>query len=112
MSFFKKAEKTNAFLKMGMMGFQGSGKTYTGTQVAIGLVKLMRASGLNGTKPIAFIDTEKGSDWVIPHVEGAGLELVTAKTRAFSDLVQATADAEKNASVLIVDSVTHFWTEL
>ena len=45
MSFFKKAEKTNAFLKMGMMGFQGSGKTYTGTQVAIGLVKLMRQSG-------------------------------------------------------------------
>ncbi len=112
MSFFKEEEATNAFLKMGMMGFQGSGKTYTAAQVAIGIVKMQQAAGLNGTKPIAFIDTEKGSDWIRPIVMKAGLRFATSKTRAFADLLQAVPDAEKNASVLIVDSVTHFWTEL
>jgi hypothetical protein len=44
--------------------------------------------------------------------ERAGVELFTAKTRAFTDLVAAIPEAEANGSVLIVDSLTHFWVEL
>jgi hypothetical protein len=113
MTLFTKASSTSAFLKMAFMGFQGSGKTYTATSTAIGIVKLMRDLRLpQGSKPIAFGDTEKGSDWILPRVQKAGLELVTAKTRAFSDLLALVNEAEASASVLLIDSLTHFWTEL
>src|SRR5262249_17947232 len=109
----KKAEMTSAFLKMGLMGFAGSGKTYTATETAIGLVLLMRERGIEqGNKPLFFLDTETGSDWVAPRIQDAGIKLFTAKTRAFTDLLGAVREAEANSSLLLVDSVTHFWTEL
>lgn len=110
---FRPAEITTAKLKMALMGFQGSGKTYTAASTAIGLVQLMKDMNLpEGKLPIAFADTEKGSDWILPRVRKAGLEMVTAKTRAFSDLIGLINEAEGNASFLLVDSLTHFWTEL
>jgi AAA domain len=113
MGLFKPAEISTAKLKMALMGFQGSGKTYTATGVAIGLVQMMQKLGLpEGSKPIAFGDTEKGSRWVMPQVQKAGLQMVVAKTRAFSDLLTLVDEAEASASVLLVDSLTHFWTEL
>jgi AAA domain len=107
MALFTKAEVTSSYLKMGIMGFAGSGKTYTATSIAIGLNKLAKS-----TKPIFFLDTETGSDWIKPRIEAAGIELFTAKTRAFKDLLDAIPEAEANASLLLVDSLTHFWVEL
>lgn len=107
MSLFTKAEVTSSFLKMGMMGFAGSGKTFTATSVAIGIHALAASK-----KPIFFLDTETGSDWVKPRIEAAGIELFTAKTRAFRDLLEAVPEAEASSSLLLVDSLTHFWVEL
>jgi hypothetical protein len=113
MALFKKAEMTSAFLKMGIMGFAGSGKTYTGTLVSTGLVQYMRERNIPyANKPVYFLDTETGSDWVQPVFAEAGIELFTAKTRAFRDLMSAVAEAEQNGSLLMVDSITHFWTEI
>lgn len=110
---FKRAEVTSAYLKMGLMGFAGSGKTYTATMTAIGLVQHMRKIGIEyAERPIYFLDTETGSDWVKPMVEKAGIELFTAKTRAFSDLRASVPEAERGASLLLVDSISHFWKEL
>lgn len=112
-NLFKKAESTSAYLKMGVLGFAGSGKTYTTAQTAIGLVQYMRENKLEaGAKPIFFLDTETGSDWVKPMIERSEIDLFTAKTRAFSDLMLAVNEAEKSASILIVDSISHFWKEL
>jgi hypothetical protein len=113
MSLFTKAEVTSAYLKAGFMGFAGSGKTFTATVTAIGLVELMRQNkSAQARKPIFFLDTEGGSDWVKPKIEAAGIELFTAKTRAFRDLLEAVPEAEASASLLLVDSLTHFWVEL
>lgn len=110
---FTKATNTSAYLKMGLLGFQGSGKTRTATNTAIGLIQHLRERGLPyATKPAKFIDTETGSDWVIPLFAAAGIPLDTWKTRAFSDLVEAVKLSEQDGSLLLVDSVTHFWTEL
>lgn len=108
---FKKSTSTTAFLKMGIMGFAGSGKTHTAALVAIGMHKLLTLQKQDA-KPVFFLDTETGADWVAPMFDAAGIELQTAKTRAFKDLMAATAEAEKNGSILIVDSITHFWVEL
>ena len=112
-SLFSKPENTQAFLKAGLMGFAGDGKTYTATRIAIGLVELMRQRELPlGDKPAMFIDTETGSDWVKPWFDEAEIELLTVKTRAFRDLLGAITEAEQNGSVLIIDSITHFWRDL
>lgn len=113
MGLFMKAESTSAFLKMGIMGFAGAGKTFTATNTAIGLVEHMQAAGVEyANKPVFFLDTETGSDWVKPQFEVAGIPLFTAKTRAFKDLQAAVREAEKDASLLLVDSISHFWKEL
>lgn len=113
MSLFQPATNTQAKLKAGIMGFAGDGKTYTAATLAIGLVELMRERNLpDGDKPVLFIDTETGSDWVKPRFDAAGIELHTAKTRSFADLLTANREAEKSGSVLIIDSITHFWREL
>jgi hypothetical protein len=111
-TLFKPAEITTANLKMALMGFQGSGKTYTATEVAIGLVLLMKKLKLPaGDRPIFFADTERSSRWVLPQIKKAGLKMSTTHTRAFADLVAIINEAEANGSVLIIDSLTHYWQE-
>jgi hypothetical protein len=113
MALFTPATNTQAFLKAGLMGFAGSGKTYTATKLAIGLVQLMKDLKMPlGEKPALFLDTETGSDWVAPQFVEAGIPLHAAKTRAFVDLKEALREAEQDASVLLIDSITHFWRDL
>jgi len=110
-SLFKPAEITSAYLKQGIFGFAGSGKTKTATIIAIGLIQEMRKRGIED-KPVFFLDTETGSDWVKPDFDRAGIDLYVAKTRAFADLLLAVPEAEAHGSLLLVDSVSHFWKEL
>lgn len=113
MSIFQTASPTSAFLKMGIMGKQGAGKTKTAAMTVIGLIKHLKECGISyASKPVAFFDTETGSDWLIPDFEAAGIPLVVAKKRAFVDLLEAVRWAEQNASALIIDSITHPWREL
>ena len=107
MELFKKAKPEMCFLKCGIYGEAGSGKTHTSTKVAIGLHKHIKAE-----KCVFFLDTETGSDFVLPMFNKEKIDLKVAKTRAFADLLIATDEAEKNASILIIDSITHFWNEL
>jgi len=107
MSIFKEAQNEMAYLKAGFYGEAGSGKSFTSSQVAIGLVKYIKAK-----KPVMYFDTETGSDFLIRQFKEAGIDLHTAKTRAFSDLLLAVDEAEKTASVMIIDSITHVWNEL
>lgn len=113
MSLFQRATNTQAYLKAGIMGFAGDGKTYTASEIAIGLVELMRQRELPaGNNPVMFLDTETGSDWVKPRFDAAHIELFTAKTRAFVDLLTAVREAESSGSVLLIDSISHFWRNL
>lgn len=107
MSLLKKAVNEQAFLKAGFLGFAGSGKTTTASLLGIGIAKRL-ADG----RPVAFFDTETGSDFLIPKFQADGVELFTVKSCAFKDLLDAGREAESACSVLIVDSITHIWNEL
>jgi hypothetical protein len=99
--------------KGGIPGFKGSGKTKTATKTAIGLVQHMKELNIPAAdKPVYFLDTETGFEWVLPSLAAAGIPVRTKKTRAFSDLVASVPIAEQFASVLLIDSAIHFWNEL
>ena len=114
MTLFKEMENSQAFLKAGIMGFTGSGKTHTASQIAIGLHKTLKARKLRGGDvPVNFLDTETGSDWVKESLfKKMGVPLFAAKTRSFADLVPAIRETEKERGILLIDSITHFWREL
>lgn len=112
-SVFQPATNKSAYLKMGIMGKQGSGKTKTAGKVAIGLVQHLQKLGISyAHKPVAFFDTETGSDYLIPDFEAAGIPLVVAKTKTLADLVKAMDEAETTCSALIIDSITHPYREM
>ena len=106
MSPYKDAKIEAAFLKMGIYGGNGSGKTFTASLIAIGLHKFIESK-----KPIYFTDSETGSDYVIPLFNKAKINLKVSKTRAFTDLLLDISNAEEG-SIVIIDSVTHFWDDL
>jgi hypothetical protein len=107
MGLLQKATNQTAFLKAGVHGFQGSGKTFTAKELAVGISKR-----IGNNKPVAMLDTETGSDFLIPTFNQEGIELLVLKSRAFKDLLTVIDEAEKECSVLIVDSITHVWQDL
>lgn len=107
MSLFKEAENTTAFAKVGILGFAGSGKTRTATEIAIGLHK-----AIGSKKPVGFVDTETGSDFVLPIFRKHGISLRVDKTRAFKDLAADMKEGPSLFDIMIIDSVSHFWTDI
>ncbi len=107
MSLFKDAENTMAYAKIGLLGFAGSGKTRTATEIAVGLHKAIQSK-----KPVGFLDTETGSDFMIPIFRQHGIKLMVSKTRAFKDLAAALKESAKLFDILIIDSVTHYWVDI
>lgn len=107
MGLLKKAMKEQAYLKAGVFGFGGSGKSYTAMMLAIALVKEFKIN-----KPIAAIETEDGTDFTLKYAEAEGVELVRIKTRSFSEMLEAAKEAEASCSVLLVDSISHIWRGL
>ena len=103
----KLAVNDQAFLKAGLLGFAKAGKSYTASLIAIGLHRYIKSK-----KPVAFLDTETGSAYVLPMFKEAGIELLTAKSRAFVDLLDIGRKAASQCDILIIDSITHFWVEL
>lgn len=102
------------FVKAGFLGFQGGGKTFTSTIVlGVGLYELGRVRGQAwANKPMLFIDTENGSDWVKPILAERGIQLRVVKSRSFATLLDAVPMAEDFGGMLQVDSVTHFWRDM
>jgi hypothetical protein len=97
------------YLKAGFLGFPKSGKTFTAVELALGVRKQFGLAG-----PIAFFDTESGSEYVADKIlKATGLAPVGVRSRSFSDLVATARECmTASVSVLIVDSITHPWREL
>lgn len=108
MSMLKKAQNKMAFAKVGLYGDAGSGKTFTAAKMAIGLHQFAKLE-----KPVAMFDTEPAASFIMPYFEKAGIDfLVFDESRSFSDLMAFMDEAEKECSIIIVDSITHVWKDL
>jgi ribosomal protein L40E len=99
--------KETAFLKMSIYGFAGSGKTRTAAEIAAGMHQYIKSE-----KPVVMIDTETGSDFIAPIFQGKGIKFMGVKSRSFADLISVVENLSNSSDVLIVDSLTHIWTEL
>lgn len=104
----KEATVEQAAAKVGIFGPQGSGKTTTSALIAIGLSKTY-----HGGAPVAFMDTENGSDYLVPIFQAEGVKLLNFKSRAFKDMCAGIKESEEaKACAYLVDSYTHPWQEL
>lgn len=101
------ATNRSAYVKAGFLGFGGSGKTTTAALLAIGL-----ALKYGKHKAVAMLDTETGSDFLIPLFAEHGIAFYPVKSRSFKDLLTVFREGSEMADVILVDSVTHVWRQL
>lgn len=97
------------YVKASFQGPQGSGKSRTAVELACTTHRVFRSK-----KPIAFFDTEGGSDYLRSLIEErTGFKPLRVKTRAFSQLLEVARECRQGAAdILIVDSITHVWREI
>lgn len=96
---FKRATRSQAKLRLGLIGPAGSGKTYTALRIA---------AGLGGR--IAVVDTERGSASLYMGERGVEfdvIELDSYEVENFVDAINAAADG--GYSTIIIDSLSHAW---
>ncbi len=95
----------NHFIKASFGGFQGAGKTRTATEFVIGAYKDLKCS-----KPVLILDNEKGSRFLIPIFEKAGIKAIVKDTRSLSDVKQAFGFLDsKEIDFLFIDSLTKIY---
>jgi hypothetical protein len=103
----KPASNRMSYAKVGLYGTAGSGKTYTASLIAAGLHAYAKCQ-----KPVGFFDTEPAASYVIPIFERAKIPLlVYDESRALLDLMRFMDEAERECSIVIVDSITHVWRD-
>ena len=96
---FKKAVKAESKLRMALAGPSGSGKTFTA---------LMLATTLAGDKPVAVIDTERGSASKYADLFSFDvLELDDFHPDRYVEAIQTAAQA--GYGVVVIDSLSHAW---
>ena len=113
---FKKADPQQKFLKMGIYGPPGSGKTFTTLQYA---ERLAEVSG----KRIAFVDTERGTDFYVHKnkarkVHPDAFDFDAIYTRSLAETYLELAGDPDNGTkginfdqygVIVIDSISHLW---
>jgi len=103
--FASDMKSENRFIKASFGGFAGSGKSRTGSEFVIGTYKLMKLK-----KPILFIDNEKGSRFLIPKFQQAGVKTLVKQTVQLADVLTA-FDLLNQGEIdfLFMDSLTKVW---
>jgi hypothetical protein len=106
---FTKAKPQQARLKIAIYGPPGSGKTYSTLLFAEGLAKV------RGTR-VAYVDSERGTDFYTqarPHdtIHPTAFDVDCLYTRSIAEVLESVKalDPQKHG-VIVIDSITHFWT--
>lgn len=106
-SFFQDLEQIRSYFKIGLEGFAGSGKTFTGARIAAGLHNKIKSD-----KPIIIFDTETSSKFLARFFKELNIPVKVKISRSLSDLVETMKLCQNGASdILIIDSITHLWED-
>lgn len=99
MALFKKAVRSQAKLRLALLGPSGAGKTYTALSIAKHL-----------GKRVAVIDTERGSASLYAG-DVCDFDVLEPDSFAPATYVQAIHAAEREGyDVIVIDSLTHAWS--
>ena len=99
-SIFKEVD-SGLWVKCGIDGFQGGGKSHTMVEIAIGIYQ---KSGLTG--PVYLCDTEKQAKFTRPHLAKHGIRLTVVESQDLDVLQRAIAEVARAGGVLLIDSAT------
>lgn len=108
MSGFRKAKAEQAALKLGIYGPPGSGKTFTALLLAEELAKRAK-------KRVAYIDTERGTDFYCQAVKERkvhpeAFDFDAIYSRSLTEISEAVYGLDPNVhGVIVPDSITHVW---
>lgn len=108
MAGFRKAKAEQAALKMGVYGPPGAGKTFTSLLLAEGLGKVTG-------KRVAYVDTERGTDFYCKAVPSRqahpeAFDFDALYTRSLTEVLQSVRGLDaKEYGVVVLDSITHLW---
>lgn len=108
MAGFKRAKAEQASLKIALYGPAGSGKTFTALLMAEGLAKITG-------KRIAYIDTERGTDFYCQSVPSRAVhpdafDFDAIYTRSITEVLSACRSLDETThGILVLDSITHLW---
>jgi hypothetical protein len=108
MATFQKARPQQARLKVGFYGTPGSGKTFTALLLAEGLAA-------HDGKRVAFVDTERGTDFYASAVperaaHPAAFDFDAIYTTSLADVTDAVAGLDPAVhGVIVIDSISHLW---
>lgn len=96
------------FSKIGVTGFEGSGKTYTSALIMAGIYRYT-----NQEKPILLFDTENSSRFLNDFFKDLKVEVKVVKSRSLTDLNEAIELVNKgDFDSLMIDSISHVWSHL
>lgn len=108
MAGFTKKKCEQAYLKFGVYGPTGSGKTLTSLLCAEGLAAREK-------KRTAYVDTEYGTDFYVQDVPARtvhpkAFDIDALNTRSLTEIIEAVTKLDFSIySQIILDSVTHVW---
>jgi nucleoside-triphosphatase THEP1 len=101
---FKKAERTQLYLRCAIFGPSGSGKTMTALRIAKGIADTMGV-------PISIIDTEARS--ATKYADRFTFDVDDLKEKTIDHYIASMNEAkEAGHKVLVIDSLSHAWREL
>lgn len=105
--FFTDLENNKPFIKVGLEGFAGSGKSYTTANLGLGLYQR-----IGSTKPVCFFDTEHSAKFFKPLFIKAGIKVLHKESRSLSDLKETMKRGRDGLfDILLLDSITHVWED-
>jgi len=93
------------YIKASIGGFQGSGKSRTGSELIIGCYKDFQIK-----KPLLLIDNEKGGRFLIPLFQKNSIEVFAKQTVYIKDVLEAFELLNRGEiGFLFIDSLTKVW---
>ncbi len=105
--FFAPLSNDHPYLKVGIDGKAGDGKTQTLAELAIGIWRRVQS-----TKPVVILDTENARRFLVPLFDAAKVPVVVRPVRSLVEWVDAVHRAVDGAAdVVITDSLTHLWED-
>ncbi len=102
-SLFKDADAiVRPWVKCGLDGFPGGGKSTTAAYIAAGIYK-----SFGVTAPIYIIDNERSSKFLLPLFKAEGIKVKVLESNSIDIMGQAIEEVETAEGILLIDSLTN-----